>query len=338
MFFSLSVSWGGLIMFGSYNKFHHKVHVTATVISSLDFVTSIIAGVVIFSILGALSKETGIPLDKIVEGGQGLAFIAYPTALARLPVPQVWAIMFFFMLFLLGLDSEFALLETVLTSVYDGFPTLKRFKPILTFLLCASCFLISLPCMTYSGAFVFQIMDDYGGGMSVMWIAIFEVIGIMWFYGANNFGKDLNFMLNISMDGCCAWIRHWVMVIIWTIIPLLLMVILGVSLSNWKQPVYAGIIKYPDWIHGIGYFLILIAVAQIPIWALFKTLYYLCAPSLKVADVIRPAPDWGPGDKQARKMYQANKAARQKGHLHGYENPAMAYPYYNYAGYHTHHI
>ena len=39
------------------------------------------------------------------------------------------------------------------------------------------------------GAFIFQIMDDYGGGMSVMWIAIFEVIGIMWFYGANNFAK-----------------------------------------------------------------------------------------------------------------------------------------------------
>ena len=80
---------------------------TATVISSLDFITSIIAGVVIFSILGALSKETNVPLDKvrflknqvnsfkltyffqIVQGGQGLAFIAYPTALARLPVPQV---------------------------------------------------------------------------------------------------------------------------------------------------------------------------------------------------------------------------------------------------------
>ena len=86
-------------------------------------------------------------------------------------------------------------------------PTLKRFKPIMTFLLCMSCFLISLPCMSYSGlitrhhfthfynsslpigAFVFQIMDEYGGGMSVMWIAIFEVIGIMWFYGANNFAK-----------------------------------------------------------------------------------------------------------------------------------------------------
>jgi solute carrier family 6 amino acid transporter-like protein 5/7/9/14 len=25
MFFSLGISWGGLIMFGSYNKFHNKV-------------------------------------------------------------------------------------------------------------------------------------------------------------------------------------------------------------------------------------------------------------------------------------------------------------------------
>merc|ERR1712106_53561 len=183
-------------------------------ISSLDFITSIIAGVVIFSILGALSKATGVPLDQVVQGGQGLAFIAYPTALSTLPLPQLWAVMFFFMLFLLGLDSEFALLETVLTALYDGFPALKRFKPIMTFLLCMSCFLISLPCMSYSGAFVFQIMDEYGGGMSVMWIAIFEVIGIMWFYGANNFAKDLNVMLNISMDGCWAWFRHYFMVVI----------------------------------------------------------------------------------------------------------------------------
>ena len=59
--------------------------------------------------------------------------------------------MFFFMLFLLGLDSEFALLETVLTSLYDGLPVLKRFKPLMTFLLCSSCFLLSLPCVSQSG-------------------------------------------------------------------------------------------------------------------------------------------------------------------------------------------
>ena len=88
------------------------------------------------------------------------------------------------------------------------------------------------------------------------------------------------------------------MVIIWALIPLLLITILGVSLADWEQPDYADKIKwvlarskhlipdciprYPDWIHGIGYFLILVAVAQIPIWALFMTLYYLCAPSKRV--------------------------------------------------------
>ena len=93
MFFSLSISWGGLFMFGSYNKFKHKVHITATVISSLDFVTSIIAGVLVFSILGAQSHETGIDLEDLVDGGQGLAFIAYPDALTNLPIPQLWTVM-----------------------------------------------------------------------------------------------------------------------------------------------------------------------------------------------------------------------------------------------------
>ena len=59
MFFSLGISWGGLLMFGSYNKFHNKVHIDASVVSSLDFLTSLIASCVIFSVLGHLAHELG---------------------------------------------------------------------------------------------------------------------------------------------------------------------------------------------------------------------------------------------------------------------------------------
>ncbi len=110
------------------------MHITATAISSLDFLTSIIAGIVIFSILGQLKLEAGLDkIEDVIKGGQGLAFIAYPEALSRLPVPQIWSVMFFFMLFLLGLDSEFAQLETVLTVFCDAFP--KTTKVRLSFLL-----------------------------------------------------------------------------------------------------------------------------------------------------------------------------------------------------------
>ena len=42
----------------------------------------------------------------VLTAGPGLAFIAYPRAVAMMPFPQIWAIFFFVMIILLGLDSQ----------------------------------------------------------------------------------------------------------------------------------------------------------------------------------------------------------------------------------------
>uniref|UniRef100_T1IYR7 Transporter n=1 Tax=Strigamia maritima TaxID=126957 RepID=T1IYR7_STRMM len=106
MFFSLGVSMGSLIMYSSYNPFRNNVYRDAFIVSILDTITSLIAGIVIFSVLGSMAHELDLDIDKVVKGGPGLAFVAYPEALSRLPIPQLWSVLFFLMLFTLGLDSE----------------------------------------------------------------------------------------------------------------------------------------------------------------------------------------------------------------------------------------
>ena len=53
--------------------------------------TSIIASMLIFSILGELSLKLGVEdIKEVVKGGTGLAFVVYPEAISLLPLPQLW--------------------------------------------------------------------------------------------------------------------------------------------------------------------------------------------------------------------------------------------------------
>lgn len=60
----------------------------------------------------------------------GLAFIIFTEAINQFPGAQIWAVLFFLMLFTLGIDSQFGTLEGVITSLVDMklFPNLPKDK------------------------------------------------------------------------------------------------------------------------------------------------------------------------------------------------------------------
>ena len=51
--------------------------------------------------------------------GTGLAFIVYTEAITKMPVSPLWSVLFFIMLFCLGLSSMFGNMEGVVVPLQD---------------------------------------------------------------------------------------------------------------------------------------------------------------------------------------------------------------------------
>lgn len=96
VFFSLSVCFGNIIMYSSYNKFSHNVYRDANIVTTLDTFTSLLAGCCIFGILGHLAHELGVEdVSKVVKSGAGLAFISYPETIAKMQFSQFFSVVSF---------------------------------------------------------------------------------------------------------------------------------------------------------------------------------------------------------------------------------------------------
>lgn len=197
-FNSLGIAFGSMISFASYNKYNNNILHDTIAVSSVNFLTSMLVGIFSFATIGNIAYEQNLPISRVIEDGPGLIFIVYTQALARMPGPQLWSVLFFFMLLCLGLNSQFAIVEVVVTSIQDGFPNWIRQKlvyhELLVLLICAVAFFFGLPNIIQGGIYFFLLIDHYVASVTILFIAFFQIVAISWFYGVNRLTKNVKEM------------------------------------------------------------------------------------------------------------------------------------------------
>ncbi|XP_042160030.1 sodium- and chloride-dependent creatine transporter 1 isoform X3 [Oncorhynchus tshawytscha] len=277
IFFSYAIGLGALTALGSYNRFHNNCyHLSlslcrdAFVLAMINSGTSFFAGFVVFSVLGFMAAEQGVDISKVAESGPGLAFIAYPKAVTLMPMAPVWAALFFFMLLVLGLDSQFVGVEGFVTGVMDMLPpksmagSLRR--EVVVAICCITCFFIDLSMVTEGGMYVFQLFDYYSAsGITLLWQAFWECVVVAWVYGADRFMDDVARMIGYRPMPYMKWCWSY-------ITPLVCVGVFLFHVVNYKPLTYNSVYTYPLWGEALGWCLALSSMLCIPITVLYKLL------------------------------------------------------------------
>ncbi|KAM6224388.1 inactive sodium-dependent neutral amino acid transporter B(0)AT3 [Rhynchocyon petersi] len=216
-------------------------------------------------------------LDKSASG-TGLAFIIFTEAILHMPGAPAWAVLFFGMLFSLGLSTMFGNMEGVITPLLDlGILPRSVPKEIVTGVACLLCFLLALCFTLQSGSYWVEILDNYIASMNLLIVAFFEVIGVVYVYGMQRFCDDVEWMTGRRPG------LYWQ--VMWKVIsPLMLLAVLiayiallvqkPLSYNAWN-PQYEQFPSkqeklYPGWIHVICMLLSFVPSLYVPAIALVQ--------------------------------------------------------------------
>ncbi|KAK7485581.1 hypothetical protein BaRGS_00023156 [Batillaria attramentaria] len=181
----------------------------------------------------------------------------------------------------------FAMMETVISGISDMFPNaLRRRKALFTGLTCLGGFLLGIPQTTKGGIWVLTLFDWYSGSYNLMFVALCELICLMYVYGYKNFSADIEMMVGFKPN--IYWLATWLV-----ITPIAIAFIIVIGAVQYAKAYYNGY-QFEDWAQGIGWIMVVVPLLAIVIVAIVQMCRY------GVPGCFKPLEDWGPAEDENR--------------------------------------
>jgi len=278
IFFAYSIGMGSLPALGSYNKFNHNCVRDSFITCVVNTLTCLLAGVLVFSILGYMAHIQDTTIHDVVNSGPGLVYLTYPDLVLSLPGSPLWAFIFFVMLLVLGVDSEFCAVEGLVTGIVDNWPNkLLRHRKKFTVGLCILLFCLGVPMCTHGGVYLFQLMDFYScSGMALLWVCFFQTVVIGWVFGADKFSDCVEQMTGVRPN--MFWILCWKY-----FAPAIMFSVFTFYVISYEPVTYGNDYTYPAWAEMLGLCLSFSSMVWVPGYAL----YYLATQPGSVLQNLR---------------------------------------------------
>src|SRR5690625_4682663 len=178
IFFSLSIAFAIMITYSSYLSRKSDITNNAFIVGFGNSGFELLAGIGVFGILGFMATQAGVSIDEVVDGGVGLAFVAFPAIINELPaMNELFGLLFFISLTLAGLTSLLSITETYVAGMVDKF-NVSRKKAVLFGGGVAA--IVSLLYASQGGLFFLDVVDYFINQFGVALLGLVEVVLIAW--------------------------------------------------------------------------------------------------------------------------------------------------------------
>ncbi|XP_054619745.1 sodium-dependent neutral amino acid transporter B(0)AT1-like [Dunckerocampus dactyliophorus] len=230
-------------------------------------------------------------LSQGVEG-TGLAFIVFTEAITKMPVSPIWAVLFFIMLFCLGLSTMFGNVEGVVVPLQDLKVLPKTWpKELFCGVSCFISFTFGLIFAMRSGNYWLALFDNFAGSIPLLVIGLCEMVAVMYIYGVDRFNKDIEFMIghkpNIFWQVTWRVVSPLIMVFI-LVFYFVTQVTKTLTYLAWNPESESFPIleerPYPEWVYAVVFILAGIPSLSIPAVALFKFFQRRCCKRTDYSD------------------------------------------------------